>query len=64
MGNQPAMGKTPRNFNFDPSGGYLLVANQNSDAIVIFKRNPQTGLLRDTGRRIEVGKPVCIKWIE
>jgi 6-phosphogluconolactonase len=64
IGNQPTMGSTPRNFNFDPSGNYLLVANQNSDAVVIFKRNPQTGLLRDTGYRIDVGNPVCIKWIE
>jgi len=63
-GYQPTLGKTPRNFNFDPSGDYLLVANQNSDDIVIFKINHQTGLLTDTGNRIDVGNPVCIKWIE
>jgi 6-phosphogluconolactonase len=57
------MGKTPRNFNFDPSGDYLLVANQNDDQVVIFKRDKTTGLLTDTGKRIGVGKPVCLKWI-
>jgi 6-phosphogluconolactonase len=62
-GHQPVLGKTPRNFNFDPSGNFLLAANQNSDEVVIFKRDKQTGLLSDTGKRIEVGKPVCIKWI-
>jgi 6-phosphogluconolactonase len=62
-GHQSTMGKTPRNFNFDPSGNYLLAANQNSDNIVIFKRDKDTGLLEDTGKRIEVGSPVCIKWI-
>jgi len=60
---QSTLGKTPRNFNFDPTGNFLLVANQNSDEIVIFKRDKQTGLLTDTGKRINVSKPVCLKWI-
>lgn len=63
-GQQSTLGKTPRNFNFDPSGNFLLAANQNSDNIVIFKRDKKTGLLEDTGKRIEVGNPVCIKWVE
>ena len=63
IGDQSTMGKTPRNFNFDPTGNYLLVANQNSDEIVVFKRNKETGLLTDTGKRISVPNPVCIKWI-
>lgn len=60
---QSTLGKAPRNFNFDPSGNFLLVANQNSDEIVIFKRDKLTGLLTDTGKRIKVSKPVCLKWI-
>ncbi len=60
---QSTLGKTPRNFNFDPTGNFLLVANQNSDAIVIFKVDKQTGLLTDTNNRVDVGKPVCLKWI-
>lgn len=60
---QPTMGAAPRNFNFDPSGKFLLVGNQGSDEIVIFKRHVKTGRLSDTGNRIAVGKPVCIKWI-
>ncbi|MBC7889484.1 MAG: lactonase family protein [Ferruginibacter sp.] len=62
-GYQSTMGKTPRNFNFDPSGNFLLVANQQSDDIVIFKIDKKTGLLTDTGKRINVPNPVCIKWI-
>ena len=62
-GYQYTLGKTPRNFNFDPSGNFLLAANQNSDDIVIFKINRKTGLLTDTGKRISVPNPVCIKWI-
>jgi len=60
---QSTMGKTPRNFNFDPTGNFLLVANQNSDEIVIFKRDKETGLLTDSGKRINVSKPVCLKWM-
>ncbi len=63
-GYQSTLGLTPRNFNFDPSGNFLLVANQNSDSIVIFKIDTQTGLLTDTGKRISVGNPVCITWVQ
>ena len=60
---QSTLGKTPRNFNFDPTGNFLLVANQNSDEIVIFKRDKETGLLTDTKKKIRVSKPVCLKWL-
>jgi len=64
IGHQPTLGKTPRNFSIDPTGNFLLVANQNSDEIVIFKRDTNSGMLTDTGNRVMVGKPVCLKWIE
>lgn len=54
------LGIGPRNFAIDPSGNYLLVAHQKSDNVVIFKRNKITGNLTDTGKRIEVGAPVCL----
>ncbi|MGC4104680.1 lactonase family protein [Ferruginibacter sp.] len=64
VGYQSTLGKGPRNFNFDPSGNFLLVANQYTDDIIIFKVNKKTGLLTDTGKRIHVPVPVCIKWIK
>lgn len=63
VGHQSTLGKTPRNFNFDPTGNFLLAANQDSDEIVVFKVDKKTGLLSDTGRRIKVGNPVCVKWV-
>ena len=63
VGHQSTLGKTPRNFNFDPSGNFLLVANQNTDEVVIFRVDKKTGLLTPTPRKIKVGKPVCLKWI-
>lgn len=63
LATQSTLGKTPRNFSFDPSGKYLLVAHQNTNDIVIFKANADTGALTDTGNRIQVSRPVCLKWI-
>lgn len=57
-------GKTPRNFNFDPTGKFLLAANQNSNNVVIFKVDKATGFLSDSGERIELPKPVCVAWVE
>jgi 6-phosphogluconolactonase len=57
------LGLTPRNFTIHPSGKYLLVANQNSNEVVVFARNSTTGLLTDTGNRFPLSKPVCLQWI-
>lgn len=63
-GYQPTLGKTPRNFMIDKTGNYLLVANQETNNIVIFKRDKGSGLLQATGNGIEVPKPVCLKMME
>jgi 6-phosphogluconolactonase len=64
VGHQATGGKIPRNFNFDPSGNWLLVANQESDDITVFRRDPATGKLTPTNNSIKVAKPVCVKWIQ
>ncbi|MEP6926575.1 MAG: lactonase family protein [Ginsengibacter sp.] len=63
-GYQSTLGKTPRNFIIDPTGTYLLVANQETDNIVIFKRDSKTGFLKETKEQIHVPKPVCLQMIE
>jgi 6-phosphogluconolactonase len=63
VGRQTTQGKSPRNFAIDPSGKYLLVANQDSNEIVFFTRNPKTGLLTSSGAKIQVNKPVCLKFV-
>jgi 6-phosphogluconolactonase len=64
IGFQSTLGLSPRNFSIDPGGNFLLVANQKSDNIVVFKIDALTGTLSDTGNRINVGNPVCLKWIK
>lgn len=63
IGYQTVFGKAPRNFIIDPTGNYLLVANQDSDNIVIFKRDKKTGLLKETKEQIKLPKPVCLQMI-
>src|SRR5581483_7016167 len=50
MDHTPVMGKIPRNFTLDPSGKYLLAANQESSDITIFKVHPRTGQLTPVGQ--------------
>lgn len=62
VGRQSTLGRTPRNFAIDPTGNFLLSANQDTNDVVIFRRDKRTGLLQDTGKRIQVDKPVCLKF--
>lgn len=55
--------KEPRNFGIDPTGKVLLAANQNGDSILVFRIDPATGALQATGGKVEVGKPVCVKFL-
>jgi 6-phosphogluconolactonase len=61
--NQPTQGRMPRNFGIDPAGTYLLAANQDSDSVVVFRIDPETGKLKPTGQKIEVPRPVCVKYL-
>jgi 6-phosphogluconolactonase len=52
-------GIAPRNFMITRDGNYLLVGNQRSNEIVVFKRNKKKGTLTDTDWRIPIPAPVC-----
>ncbi len=60
-GHQSTYGDHPRNFVIDPAGEFLVVANQVSNSLVIFKRNKTTGLLNRIGEDIKVQMPSCLK---
>jgi 6-phosphogluconolactonase len=53
-------GSSPRNFTIDPNDNYVLVANQNTNNITIFKRDKTTGMLTDTAKKIEICAPACL----
>ena len=53
-------GKIPRNFVLDPSERWVLVANQDSNQISVFARNPETGVLAEEGKSVAVEAPMRI----
>jgi 6-phosphogluconolactonase len=60
----PTQGKTPRSFEIDPTGKLLFAANQKSDNIVVFRIDAKTGHLAPTGQVLDVGFPVCVKFLK
>lgn len=55
-------GDWPRNFVIDPSGKYLLTANQKSGNIVLYKIDPKNGLPVATSKEFKIDSPVCLKF--
>ena len=53
-------GMIPRNFAIDPTGQFLLAANEDSGNIVIFRIDATTGALTPTDQVEQVPAPVCI----
>jgi 6-phosphogluconolactonase len=60
----PVLGRTPRHFALDPTGEYLLVANQDSNDLALFKVQTSTGQLQPASRVVtDVAKPVCVLFV-
>ncbi|HVW96479.1 MAG TPA: lactonase family protein [Mucilaginibacter sp.] len=57
-----SFGKNPRDFAIEPNGNFLVVANQDSDSIFVYRINKETGKLSLMQGKIEVGNPVCLKF--
>lgn len=56
-------GKNPRDFTLDPSEKWVVAANQDSQNVVVFARDPQTGKLSETSHSLHVGAPVCVLFV-
>ena len=55
-------GNWPRNFVIDPTGKFLLVGNQKSDKISVFRINKKTGLPEGPVASAEMKMPACLKF--
>lgn len=62
VGHESTQGKYPRNFAVDPTGSILLAANQNSNTVVSFRIDANTGKLEATGKICPMSQPVCLKF--
>ncbi len=56
-------GDHPREFSLDPSGKFLLIANQKSNQIVVVERDPKTGLLGKTVQTLAMDAPSDLKFL-
>lgn len=63
VGRQSSLGKTPREFAIDPSGKWLIVGNQDSDSMFVFRRDIASGRLEPNPARIRIDKPVDFKFV-
>jgi len=63
IGREDVRGDWPRNFNIDPSGSFLLVANQRSNNITVYKRDKDNGTLT-FAHEFELPSPVCLEFLE
>ena len=61
--NESTQGHTPRGFGIDPTGRFLLAGNQASDTVTVFRIDQKSGRLVPTGEKLDVGAPVCVKFI-
>jgi len=59
-GHAATAGRTPRNFAIDPTGTFLLTANQDADSVVTFQIDRATGALAATGHVAALASPVCV----
>ena len=60
----PTQGKIPRSFEIDPTGNFLFAENQKSDNIVVFRIDGKTGRLTPTGKVLDAGSPVDVKFLK
>lgn len=56
-------GKTPRHFSADPSGRWILVANQDSNSVTVLAFDAEAETLTATGGEQRVGAPVCVQFL-
>jgi len=53
-------GKTPRNFAISKDGKYFVIAYQDSDTVVVAKRDEKTGEVKQPITQIVIPSPVCV----
>ncbi|HEY5345118.1 MAG TPA: lactonase family protein [Verrucomicrobiae bacterium] len=62
--NISAGGKVPRGLGIDPTGRWLITANQKSENAVEFAIDAVTGKLSPTGQELKMGSPVDVKFVK
>jgi 6-phosphogluconolactonase len=61
--NVSAGGNVPRGLGIDPTGRWLITANQKTDNAVVFAIDAKTGELSPTGQELKIGSPVDVEFV-
>jgi 6-phosphogluconolactonase len=56
----PTLGQSPDEFAIDPTGAYLLAANQDSSTVTVFRTQHMTGQLRPVGHPTTAPAPTSV----
>ena len=59
-----AGGEKPWGFGIDPSGKWLLVANQQSGTVNAFNIDPVSGMVSNTGQSVDEPTPVSVAFVK
>ena len=60
---EPTLGRTPRSFAIGARGDVVIVANQDSDSLVVFRVDAESGRLQRASETA-VPTPVCVKLLD
>jgi 6-phosphogluconolactonase len=63
VANVKTEGRTPRNFALDLTGKWMIAGHQDGNSAAVFKVDAETGIPKVTGTRVEVGAPVCMRFL-
>ena len=57
-------GRKPRHFELDRGGEHLIIANQNTNTLLVCRIDGGNGRLKPSGVFVEAPTPVCVKFLE
>ena len=63
VSHMPTGGNHPRDFEITPDGNFILVANMNSNNILCFSVDKNSGMLSKQESEVALPNPVCIKFL-
>ena len=61
--NAPSLGLRPRNFAIDPGGDWLIVAHQDSNTVVTFRIDKNSGRLSPGGQSLAISSPAMVDFM-
>ena len=54
---------TPRDFNLDPSGKFMVVGNQKTNDLTVYRVDPKTGKMAFLSKSITLKDPICFQFL-